>query len=58
VATSAGAITAQRGPTLQGALQLGLYTILSLPISYGVSQTQGGSGVGRILPTSRAIVLQ
>jgi len=36
---------------------VGLYTIVPLPILYGVWQ-QGGSGGGRILRTSRAIVLQ
>jgi len=33
-------------------------TILPLPILYGVWHTQGGSGGGHILRTSRAIVLQ
>jgi len=35
-----------------------LYTILSLPILYGVWNIQGVSGVGHMLRTSRAIVLQ
>jgi len=39
-------------------IRLGLYTILPLPISYCVWHTQGGSGGDRILPSSRAIVLQ
>ena len=38
--------------------QLGLYTILLLPILYGVWHTQGGSGGGRIFPNHRAVVLQ
>ena len=38
--------------------RIGLYTILQLPILYGVWQTQGGSEGERILPNSRAIVLQ
>jgi len=37
---------------------LGLHTILSLPILYGVWHTKGRSRGGRILPNSRAIVLQ
>jgi len=40
------------------ALGVRLYTILSLPILYGVWHTQGGSGGGRMLRKSRAIVLQ
>ena len=36
----------------------GLYTILSLPILYGVWHTKGGSVAGRILRNGRAIVLQ
>ena len=40
------------------AVRLSLYTILPLPILYGVWHTQGGSGGGRILRMSRAIVLQ
>jgi len=39
-------------------LLFGLYTILSLPILYGVWLQQGGSGGGHILRKSRAIVLQ
>jgi len=35
-----------------------LYTILSLPILYGVWHTTAGSGGGHILRKSRAIVLQ
>jgi len=38
--------------------KVGLYTILPLPIVYGVWHTQGGSGWSRILRISRAIVLQ
>ena len=37
---------------------LGLYTILLIPIWYGVRHTKGRSRGGRILPNSRAIVLQ
>jgi len=39
-------------------LGLGLYTILLLPIWYGVCHTKGGSVGGRILPNSRAIILK
>jgi len=39
-------------------LNLSLYTILSLPIFYGVWHVQGGSGGVYIWRTSRAIVLQ
>jgi len=35
-----------------------LYTILPLPILYGVWHTQGGSGGGRRLRIRRAIILQ
>jgi len=38
--------------------QLDQYTILPLPILYGVLHTQGGSDGGRILRIRRAIVLQ
>jgi len=38
--------------------RLGLYTILLLPILYGVWHTKGRSRGGRILPNRRAIVLQ
>jgi len=41
-----------------GEKRVGLYTILPLPMLYGVWHTQGGSGGGRILRSSRAIVLQ
>jgi len=37
--------------------QLSLYTILSLPILYGVCHIKGGSGGGHIWRKSRAIVL-
>jgi len=37
---------------------VGLYTIVSLPIVYGVRHNQGGSGGGPILHKSRAIVLE
>jgi len=40
------------------ALVLGLNTILLVPILYGVWHTKGRSRGGRILPNSRAIVLQ
>ena len=36
----------------------GFYTILPLPILYGVWHIKGGSGGGRVLRISRAIVLQ
>ena len=36
----------------------GLYTILPLPLLYGVLHTHGGSGGGRILRIRRAIALQ
>jgi len=38
--------------------ELGLYTILPSPISYGVWHTKGGAVRGRILRNSGAIVLQ
>jgi len=38
--------------------QLGLYKTLPLPILYGARRTQGGSGGGRTLRISRAIVLR
>jgi len=41
-----------------GEEQLGPYTILPLPILYGVCNTKGGSGRDRLLRNSRAIVLQ
>jgi len=37
---------------------VGLYTILLLPILYGVWHTKGRSRGGRISPNSRAIVLR
>jgi len=37
---------------------VGLHTILSSPILYGVWHTKGGSVAGRILRNGRAIVLQ
>jgi len=45
-------------PSLSRRAHVGLYTILLLPILYGVWHTNGRSkGGGRILPNSRAIVL-
>jgi len=41
-----------------GTDQIGLHTILPLPIWYGVRHTNGGLDGGRILRNSRAIVLQ
>jgi len=41
----------------RGSYVLGLYTILLLPILYGVWHTNGKSEGGRILPNSRVIVL-
>jgi len=38
--------------------QLGLYTILPLPILYSVWHTKGGSGGRHVLRNRRAIVLQ
>jgi len=38
--------------------RLGLYTILLVAILYGVCHMKGSSRGGRILPSSRAIVLQ
>jgi len=39
-------------------LRVILYTILSLPILYGVWLQQGGSGGGHVLRKRRAVVLQ
>jgi len=38
--------------------RFGLYTILLLPILYGVGHTKARSEGARILPNSRAIVMQ
>jgi len=46
-----------QGPTFL-VIWLGLYTILLLPIVYGVWLTKGGPRRCAILPNSRAIVLQ
>jgi len=47
-----------RTSPLHFGLTLGLYTILSSPIVYGVWDTKGGSVGGRILRNGRAIVIQ
>jgi len=39
-------------------VRVSLYTILSLPMLYGVWHIKGGSGGGHTLRKSRAIVLQ
>jgi len=44
--------------TSRSGVHFGLYTILRLPILYGVWHTQGGRMGGRILPNHRATVLQ
>ena len=41
----------------RGSYVLGLYTILLLPVLYGVWHTNGRSEGGRILPNTRVIVL-
>ena len=41
-----------------GAWQVSLYTILSLPILYGVCQTKGETGGGHTLHNGREMVLQ
>ena len=48
----------ERGACLREGWTLGLYTILPLPILYGVWHTTGGSVGSRISRNGRAIVLQ
>jgi len=46
-----------RNTGMKSKLQISLYTILLLPILYGVRHTKGRSRRGRILPKSRSTVL-